>query len=72
MGILVQYNVLTSIRYRDVYCGCGGSQQYTIMGGAVLKLPFIAPKSRLPRVQKKAKKMLKNGNVRFAKNTFLF
>ena len=47
---------LTSLTYQDGYCGCGGSQLYTIMGGVQCinsLLSFVAPKFRLRRVQKK-------------------
>ena len=39
---------------------------------AMLKLPFVAPKLRLRRVQKKWKKRAKNEKLRFAKKKFYF
>ena len=65
--------ILTSYyTYQNGYCECGGSQRYHYEMFAVHKLPFVAPKFRLRRVQKNGKKEQKNEKSRFAKNTFLF
>ena len=64
--------VLTSYVYQNGYCEYGESQRYHCGTFAVDKLPFVAPKFRLRRVQKKGKKEQNNLKSRFAKNTFLF
>ena len=40
--------VMISLRYQNGYCACGGGQQYYYGIFAVHKLPFVAPKFRLP------------------------
>ena len=62
--------VLTSLRYQNGYCGCRESQRYDYGSCAMIKLPLVAPKFRLRRVQKKGKKEQKMKNCVLQKKTF--
>ena len=54
--------VLTSLSHQDGYCGCGENQRYYYGRYSVYKPSVVAPKFRLRRVQKRAKKRQKYGS----------
>ena len=64
--------VLTSLRYQNGHCGCGGSQRYHYGRCAMLKLIFVAPKFRLRRVKKRGLKEQKMKNCVLQKNYLSF
>ena len=64
--------VLTSLRYQNEYCGGKGSQRYHYGMFAVHKLPFVATKFRLRRVQKNGKKEQKMKNHILQNKLFYF
>ena len=66
--------VLTSRTCQNGYSGCGEGQRYLCGRCAMLKLPFVAPKLRLYRIQKKGKKGQKRAKNEklFCKNNYFF
>ena len=64
--------VLTSYIYHNGYCECMRSQRYHYGTFAVHKLPCVAPKFRLRRVQKKWIKIAKMKHRVLQKTLFYF